>query len=501
MIRFYKTAEDIIVDQFISDIMDFTLLGFILYLTLMLVFGLATYRKNKSHEDYFLGSRKLNPLLVAFSERTSGESAWLLLGLPGAALSVGFAEGWTVLGCVGGIIFSWFVIAKDLRIQTEKYDSITLPNFIASKFSRSADDKYSSAIRILSILIIIFFFTFYLAAQFLAAGKVLFATFGIPAGIGMIIGASIIILYTMMGGFLAVVWTDLVQGLIMIIALIVLPIVGLIELNDQGLSLAAALESAGDGFMSLSGGKTGWAAAALIVGGLSWGLGYMGQPHLVTKFMAIRTPGEIKQGRRIAIAWAIPAFFGAMMIGIIGLAIYGRGEFSDIEHVMPFMATQLLPAWIAGIIISGAIAAMMSTADSQLLVISSSIIEDFYHKTLKRNVNEKGLLKMSRAITLLVGLIGFLMAYSSEKYIYTLVSYAWAGLGSSFGPALLLILKWKKVTAAGVLAGMITGTISTVIWITFDELDAFISVRFISFVLAFLAIIVVSLWGRGKGPA
>ena len=475
--------------------MNFTLIGFIVYLLVVIVVGFITYRSNKSHKDFFIAGRKLNPWVVAFSERASGESAWLLLGLPGAALAAGFLEIWTALGCILGIMFSWFVIAKDLRVQTEKYDAITLPNFFAEKFGND-----TKALRFVSMLIIVFFFTFYLAAQFNGAGKVLNVTFGIPQVSGIIIGAVVIIFYTMMGGFFAVAWTDLIQGIIMISTLIILPLIGLLELSKHGLSLAQAVENAGPNFISTVGGKTGWMAVATIIGGLSWGLGYMGQPHLVTRFMAIKDPERIKVARRIAIIWAIPAFIGAMLIGLVGLALYKNGYFHTTEdllggareRIMPLLTNFLLPSWLAGIFISGAIAAMMSTADSQLLVISSSVIEDFYHKTLGKEISDKALLNLSRIITILVGLFGFLIAVTSKKLIFTLVSYAWSGLGSAFGPALLLMLKWKGTTKEGVLAGMLTGSISTIIWANVKVLDSFVTHRLASFVLAFIAVYLVS---------
>jgi sodium/proline symporter len=471
--------------------MDYTLLGFIIYLVIVLVVGFITYKNNKSHDDYFLAGRKLNPWVVAFSERASGESAWLLLGLPGAAFALGFIEVWTALGCVSGIVLYWFVIAKGLRIESEKYNAITLPNFFAERFGEGG-----KLIRVIATFIIIFFFTFYLAAQFNGAGKVLFVTFKIPHIWGIGIGVVVIVFYTMMGGFFAVAWTDLIQGILMIGALIVLPIFGLIEIAKQGTSINQALGAENADFLSLVHGKTGWAAAAVVISGLSWGLGYMGQPHLLARFMSIKSVDKIKTSRRIAIAWAIPAFAGAMVIGLVGLTLYGKGFFTDVEEIMPYLATNLLPAWLAGIFISAAIAAMMSTADSQLLVITSSVIEDFYHKTLGMNVSEKRLLQLSRFITVTIGVLGFFIAITSEKLIYEMVSYAWAGLGSSFGPALLLILYWKKITSKGVIAGMLTGAISTVIWSNFDVLNNFISVRFTSFVFALIAIVVVSLFTK-----
>lgn len=476
--------------------MNFALIGFLFYLVVILVVGFITFHINKSHKDFFIAGRKLNPWVVAFSERASGESAWLLLGLPGAAYASGLLEFWTALGCVSGIIFYWFFVARALREETERLGAITLPTFFAARF-----EKGQALIRILATFIIIFFFIFYLSAQFNGAGKILNVTFGLDQTTGMIIGALVIIFYTMMGGFFAVAWTDMVQGIIMIGTLVVLPVVGLIELKEitnGALPLADMVAEGGHPLTSFTGGKTGWAAAALIISGLSWALGYMGQPHLLTRFMAIKKPEQIKISRRIAIAWVIPAFSGAVIIGLIGAGLHGQGMFDDIEKVMPHLANELLPAWLAGIFVSGAIAAMMSTADSQLLVISSSLIEDFFHRTLGRDVGDSSLLKGSRIITIVVGLIGFFIALTSDKLIFSMVSYAWAGLGSSFGPLILLILTWKKVTYQGVIAGLVTGFTSTVIWSEIPALDAVISVRFVSWVLAFLAVWIVSRVTRKK---
>ena len=468
--------------------MSFTLVGFLLYLLIILVVGFIMYGRNKSHTDFILGGRKMNPWVVAFSERASGESAWLLLGLPGLGYAAGYIGMWDAIGCVSGIILYWIVIAEKLRIQSEETGSITLPDFFAAKFS-----SLSIPIRLTATIIIIFFFTFYLAAQFNGAGKVLNVTFGIPNFYGILIGTVVIVFYTMMGGFLAVAWTDLIQGIIMIGALVVLPLVGLIEVMEHHQNLDAALSAAGADFADVTGGASGWAAFAVIISGLSWGLGYMGQPHLLTRFMSINDAVNIKVSRRIAFVWAIPGFAGALMIGLVGLVYYGQGAFDDVENIMPQLANDLLPAWLAGIFISGAVAAMMSTADSQLLVITSSVIEDIYHKTLGNDkVTEKKLLYLSRIITIVVGMVGFIISITSQELVFALVSYAWAGLGSSFGPALLLLLWWKRTNGPGVLSGMIVGTLVTVIWSSFPDLDAFLSSRLVAWIAAFLAVTIVS---------
>ena len=467
--------------------MSYTLAGFIIYLFSLLIIGFLTYKSNKDHQDYFLGGRRVNPWIVAISERASGESAWLLLGLPGAAYAAGVVEIWTALGCVSGIIFYWYVIAHDLRIQSEQMDAITLPDFFAQKHKKGA-----TAIRITATLIIIFFFTFYLSAQFNGAGKVLYVTFGIEPSWGMVIGAAFIIFYTMLGGFFAVALTDLIQGIIMIGALVILPLTGIAEILLSHGEFSLNLTQHGRHFTSLGGEYSGWMAVAVVLSGLSWGFGYMGQPHLLTRFMAIRNASEIRVSRKIAFIWAIPAFTGSVLIGLVGLSMYGQGYFEDIEQVMPHLANTLLPSWLAGIFISGAIAAMMSTADSQLLVISSAVIEDIYHKTLKKEVSEKIMLRISRGVTILVGIFAFLIAIFSEKLIFSMVSYAWAGLSAAFGPALLLTLKWKKTTWQGVLAGMILGTLCTIIWTDIDWLEEVISSRLSGFVIAISTVYLVS---------
>jgi sodium/proline symporter len=474
--------------------MNFALLGFIIYLIIILFVGFITYNSNKSHSDFFIGGRKLNPWVIAFSERASGESAWLLLGLPGAAYASGLMEFWSALGCVSGIIFYWFFIARSLREETEKAGAITLPTFLAARFQRG-----EKTIRVLATFIIIFFFIFYLSAQFNGAGKILNVTFGLDQTTGMILGAVVIIFYTMMGGLFAVAWTDMVQGILMIGTLVVLPLVGLAELREisQGAKpLSEIAVAGGHPLLSFRGGKTGWAAAAMIISGLSWALGYMGQPHLLVRFMAIDSADHIKVSRRIAIAWVIPAFAGALIIGIVGAGLYQQGMFDDIEKVMPYLANALLPTWLAGIFVSGAIAAMMSTADSQLLVISSSIIEDLFHRTFGRDLGEASMLRSSRIITIVVGFIAFAIAFTSDKLIFSMVSYAWAGLGSSFGPLILLMLTWKKVTWQGVIAGLVTGFASTVIWSELEALDAVISVRFVSWIAALLAVWITSVLTR-----
>ncbi len=462
--------------------MDAILIGFVLYLILILGFGIYTSRMTKNMKDFALGGQRLGPKVIAFSERASGESAWLLIGLPGAALTAGMFELWTVVGCISGIMFSWLVIAKPLRTATGQYNVLTLPELFERKFN----DK-TGLIRLTASLIITFFFTFYVAAQFSGAGKVLNVTFGMTHMQGMLLGAVIITLYTLMGGFFAVAWTDMVQGIIMIGTLVVLPIVGWIELSNLNANNVVVWDMS-----NLWGGKAGAAALVAAIGGLSWGLGYMGQPHLVARFMAIDSVDNLGQARRIAFAWAIPAFFGAMIIGLVGVHLVSSGllpELSDPENLMPTMAKTLLPTWLAGIFISGAIAAMMSTADSQLLISTTVLTQDIYKRYSGSKSNEKTLLIIGRILTIIIGVIGFGLAWQSKELVFEMVSYAWGGLGASFGPALLLTLWWRRTSTTGILAGMVCGTLFTV-W---DIAGGAVTPRLTAFVIALIAVISLSL--------
>ncbi len=470
---------------------------FVLYLIFLIAVGLWTFRFNKTQEDYLLAGRKLGPWVVAFSERASGESAWLLLALPGAAITIGLSESWAVIGIISGIIASWYLIAERLREQTEKYNALTIPEYLHRRYNDT-----SNIIRLFSAIIIGFFFLFYVSAQFHASGKVLNSLFNLNQLTGISIGAFIIIIYTLMGGFFAVAWTDLIQGILMIGTLVILPIVGFIELANYDQSIKEGLQTAhliyNNNNASIFMGQKGFDAIIITLGGLSWGLGYLGQPHLLIRYMAIRSSKEIKIARRIAIAWAIPGIAGAFFIGIIALIYFDEFQFQSIdpEQAMPMLASHLLHPILAGLFISGAVAAMMSTADSQLLVSTSAITEDLFHQYLKINLSERNLVKLSRIMIIILGLLAYGIALYSElkgRNIFVVVSYAWSGLGSAFGPALVLTLWWEKTTRKGVIAGLITGFFTTILWSNIPELKSIVTERLTSFLFAFIAVYIVSI--------
>lgn len=472
--------------------MSATFIGFIVYLAVVVVAGALTYRLTKTQSDFLLAGRKLNVWVATMSERASSESAWLLLGLPGAALVAGFVEGWAALGCLIGIAASWWTIARRLREETEAVDALTLPEFLAKRFG-----SHARTIRWVAGLVILFFYAFYVAAQFSGAGKVLNVTFGIDETLGMLLGATIIIAYTMAGGFFAVAWTDFIQSFLMLGTLVVLPIVGVVELAQH----PEALKATGAASKSLTGGVGGLAAVGVVVSGLSWGFGYFGQPHTLTRYMAINDPEQIRLGRWIAITWGVLAFSGAMVIGIVGALRYGGAEaLGDAEQVMPALATDLLPGWLAGIFVSGAIAAMMSTADSQLLVGTSAVAEDLFHKTLNVDVSPERMVAISRVVAIGLGIAALLLAYFSQELVFGLVSYAWGGLGAAFGPVIVLTLYWSRLTGPAVIASMLTGTVVTVVWSEVSVLDNALSARASAFILALAVAVVVSLVGADRQP-
>ncbi len=442
------------------------LIVMIVYMCLLILWGLYQGRKVKSSTDYAIAGRGLPGWVAALSERATGESSWALLGLPGAAYAMGLTEVWTAIGCVAGIISAWSVLAWRLRDEAEKYNVTTFTEYIAKKHGETGNQ-----IRIVGSLTIVFFFFFYVGAQFLGGGKTLHTLFNIDARLGMFITAAIIVPYTIYGGFRSVVYTDVVQAIVMIVTLIIGPIAGVIYLaNHPDLyagSISEALSSAGSSYTSMTGAAKGFGAGLMIAGGFSWFFGYLGgQPQLSMRFMAIKDAKQAKIARNIGIIWTVIAYIGALSIGWIGIAIFGPAGLDDPEYVMPSVILKLFPPAIAAILITGAIAAMISTADS-LLILSATELSEGILKRDDKDEEKKRTLGRSRLVTAMLAVIALAIAYvSPSKLIFTLVSYVWAGIGCTFSVVIIFSLFWKRFHGRAALATIVLGLLFTVFWIS-----------------------------------
>jgi sodium/proline symporter len=478
------------------------LIVMIAYMTLLVSWGLYQGRKVKTDADYAIAGRNLPGWAAALSERATGESSWALLGLPGLAFASGLTSLWTAVGCVAGILTVWATIAWRLRDEAEKYDINSFSDYIAKRHG-----EVGRGIRIVGSSTIIFFFFFYVGAQFLGGGKTLFTMFHIDPRIGMLITAAIIVPYTVYGGFRSVVYTDVVQAIVMITTLVVGPIVGLIAISRMpdifARSIPEALAKAGPQYFTLTGALSGFAAGAAIMGGLSWFFGYLGgQPQLSLRFMAIRDARQAKKGRNIGIAWTILAYIGAISLGLIGLAIFGPGGLKDPEYVMPAVMLRLFPPIIAAVLITGAIAAMISTADSLLILSATELSENIITPLMKdKEKARRTSLGRSRAITALLAAAALAIAYvSPSNLIYTLVGYVWAGIGSTFSIVILSTLFWKRFHGKAAVATIVTGLLFTIVWIS-TGLDKAITARVMTFVVAGLAAVLTTVLVPAKKAA
>ncbi len=462
---------------------------FVLYLAFTLGLGLWQARKTKTQADFVLGGSKLPGWMLALSERATGESAWLLLGLTGFIFAHGFSGIWVAIGCLAGITTAWVVLAGKFRSEAAKYKALTMPEYFSAKFPEKA-----TTIRILSTVIIVFFFVFYVGAQFSGAGKTIFQTFGLSPLWGQIIAAAVILTYATLGGFVSIVAVDTFQAILMITTLVVTPLIIVFKIFTSHINITSALAAAPPGYTSLTGGLTGFAAGILIFNNLAWFFGYLGgQPQLNARFMGMKDEANVRLGRNIAIIWTILAYSGAFIIGVGALVLFGPSAVKDQEMILPHVLTQLFPPWLAGILLAGAVAAMISTAESMLLVAASSVSQDVYQGIIKKGkAEEKKVLALSRAATLGVGLFALLLSLTTSKLIYTIVSYAWAGIGCSFAPAVLLSFYWDKFNSKGVITALVAGLLTTVVWML-SGLEKIITARAVTFFVALGLAILVSL--------
>jgi sodium/proline symporter len=471
---------------------------FVAYFVLTLLIGLWEAQRTKSQSDFVLGGKKLPGWMLALSERATGESAWLLLGLTGFIYATGLSGIWTGAGCLLGITTAWVVLAKKFRREAEKFNTMTMPEYFAAKFPSK-----SNTIRVLSTTIIVFFFVFYVGAQFAGAGKTIFQTFGLDPFWGMVISAVVILGYATFGGFISVVAVDTFQSILMLITLVVAPILILIKVLASPVTLSQAFANAGPGFGSLTGGLTGFAAGLMIFNNLAWYFGYLGgQPQLNARFMGMKDEKNVRFGRNIAVIWTIIAYSGVIIIGVGAQVLFGPKAVSDTEMILPFLLNKMFPGWLAALLLAGVVAAMISTAESMLLLAATSISEDVYKGIIKKGrTKDRTLLTTSRVATVVIGVLGLAMALTTKNLIYYIVSYAWAGIGCSFAPAVLLSFYWDRFSSAGVVTALITGLVTTVAWML-AGLEKTVTARAATFIIAMgLAILVTLLTKKEERAA
>ncbi|RRD27258.1 sodium/proline symporter PutP [Actinomyces bowdenii] len=436
----------------------FEAIAMIIYFVGMIMIGLWAYLRTTDIDDYMLAGRDLNPFVAALSAGASDMSGWLLMGLPGALYASGLVEAWIAVGLTVGALVNWLVVAPRLRTYTEVAgNAITIPSFLDNRLH---DPRH--LIRWASGIIILVFFTFYVSSGMVAGGTFFESSFGMDYRLGMTLVAAITVMYTLVGGFLAVSWTDLVQGLMMVAALIAVPLAGIMHVGGVGPLVRAVREVDAD-YWALVGPSVSLIG---VVSALAWGLGYFGQPHIIVRFMAIRSPREAIRGGIIGISWMLFAVLGAIGTAVVGVAIYARdaGRLANPEAVFISLGQLLFHPLVAGFMLAAILAAIMSTISSQLLVTSSALIEDLYRTVRRSEPGSAHLVIASRTAVFLVAVVAALMAWTPSDTILALVAFAWAGFGASFGPTVLLCLYWRRLTATGALAGMITGAVLVALW-------------------------------------
>ncbi|WP_368993478.1 sodium/proline symporter PutP [Caldifermentibacillus hisashii] len=436
----------------------YQLLAVIIYFLGMIGIGFYAYRRIFNLNDYMLGGRSLGPAVSALSAGAADMSQWLLMGLPGAIYVSGLVEGWIAIGLTIGAWLNWRLVAPRLRVYTHvSNDSITIPSFFDNRFKENA-----KILRIVTGIIILVYFTFYVSSGLVAGGVFFESSFGYDYHLGLLVVGGVIVLYTLFGGFLAVSYTDFVQGTIMFLALVSVPIIGVFVTGGIGETIET-IKSFDPNLLSL----TATATATGVISSLAWGLGYFGQPHIIVRFMAIKSAKEIKQARRIGIGWMILTLAGAAATALVGVAYFQKHadvKLIDSEAVFIQMGQILFHPFIAGILLSAVLAAIMSTVSSQLIVTSSALVEDIYKAIFKSDADQKTYIFLGRIAVLVIAIIAGIFAWEKSDTILNLVAFAWAGFGAAFGPTVLLSLYWRKFTSQGALSGMIIGAITVFVW-------------------------------------
>ncbi len=434
---------------------------FILYIGLMMAIGVYYYRRTRNMSDYFLGNRKLGAWVTSMSAEASDMSGWMLMGVPGFAYLAGLNAGWIAVGIAIGTWANWQFIAARLRKYTElANNSLTLPEFFENRF----EDK-SGLLRIVPAVFILIFFIIYTSSGFVSAGRLFETVFGIPYHYAIFIGAGSVVFYTLVGGFLAVSRTDFIQGIMMFFAILVVPITAAMEMGGFAATLSAidtVQHSMLEPLTKTDGSTLG---AIELISLLAWGIGYFGQPHILVRFMAISSSKEIKQATRIAMTWVVVSLAAAVAVGMVGRVFLTTPlEGTESETVFLVMTNTMFPPVVAGLILSAVLAAIMSTASSQLLVAASAFAQDFYRTLLRKDAEQKELVWISRASVLVIASLAIFLGLNPNNFILDMVAYAWAGFGAAFGPALLMSLFWRRTTRNGVLAGIIVGGVTVLVW-------------------------------------
>ncbi len=434
-----------------------TLVTFGIYLIFLMGVGVYFYKRTQSSEDYIIGGRGLGSWVTALSAQASDMSGWLLMGLPGAVYLSGMSQIWIIVGLALGTYLNWKFVAAKLRVQTEETDTMTLPNFLSRKLG---DNK--GYIRIFSAVVILFFFTIYSASGLVAAGKLFESILGIDYRTAVIIGGFTIIFYTFMGGYLACCWTDFFQGGLMFFAIIVVPAVAYFHGGEmQGIE--TAMKAKDISLRIFNGG--GQAEILAMISSLAWGLGYFGQPHILVRFISVKSVKELVKARHIAMIWVVISLVGAIAVGITGIAVFPSVSDlgGDAEKVFIYLISKLFNPWFGGVLLAAILSAIMSTIDSQLLVSSSTLTEDFY-RYIKKDATEKEKIWTGRICIIIIAAIAYVLAMNPNAKVLSMVAYAWAGFGGVFGPAVLITLYFKNMNWKSVFAGMITGTITIILW-------------------------------------
>ncbi|MEH6670395.1 sodium/proline symporter PutP [Halopseudomonas sp.] len=460
---------------------------FAVYIAVMLALGYVAYKRTTNLSDYILGGRSLGPGTAALSAGASDMSGWLLLGLPGYALAAGYEATWIAAGLLAGTYLNWLIVARRLRVYSHAVnDSLTLPAYFEFRF----EDK-SRALRVISAIFILLFFLFYTSSGLVAAGKLFESTFGLDYQTAVIVGTLVIVSYTFFGGFLAVSWTDVIQGLLMAAALVIVPIMALNSMGGWGNAqeaMAASNPELLTFFNDVEGNPLGFVA---IISLLAWGLGYFGQPHILARFKAIGDDAALPTARRIAVLWTAVCLVAALMVGWVGIGYLGEAGIGDAETVFLALIQAMMHPVVAGILLAAVLAAIMSTADSQLLVSSSALAEDFYKALFRRDATQSELVWVGRFAVVGIAILALVFAFNPESTVLSLVSYAWAGFGAAFGPAVILSLFWKRMNRNGALAGIIVGGVTVVVYKQIDTIGLYEIVPGV--ILATIAIVVATL--------